>query len=129
MFKMPVEDVDAQADGDGTNNLTTINFQIQNLQSCMGDTPMEQEDDQDQDPLDGQQHTNPPGNQTPAQDGHLAREMDRIPHPLESSNKLSCQTGKPVPDVPYKDRDTASQTQCPSYRAITTNSCHRNSVG
>ena len=30
---------------------------------------MEQGDDQDQDPLDGQQPTHPQGNQTPAQDG------------------------------------------------------------
>ena len=69
MFKMPVVDVDAPAESDSTNDLININFQTQSLQRPMGDTPTEQGDEQDQDPLDRQQHTNPAGNQTPAQKG------------------------------------------------------------
>ena len=48
LFKMLVVDVDAPADGDGTNDLTQLKFQTP--QSSMSDMPMEQGDDQDQDP-------------------------------------------------------------------------------
>ena len=66
---MPVVYVDSAADGEGMNDLTKLKFQTQTLQSSMADMPMDHGDDQDQDPLDGQQPTNPYGNQTPAQDG------------------------------------------------------------
>ena len=57
--------------GDGTNDLNNLIFQTQSQQSPMADTPIEQGDEQEQDPLDGQQHTDPTGNQTLSHAGQI----------------------------------------------------------
>ena len=82
---MTVGDLDAQANGDGNTILNKLNFQTHSQEVPMADNPIEQGVEHELDPLDGQQHTDPVGNQTPVQgqiDGQnntTSRQVTRSP--------------------------------------------------